>query len=216
MVTLMASGAEHGRIDEAGLAALYRPPTAAVAGKARAEVDAKAAAFIAASPLVVLATVSEDGTDASPRGGPPGFVAVLDPRTLAFGDLSGNNRLDSYRNLVRWPGIGMLFLVPGIDDTLRVNGNAAVSTDAAVLDAVTSTVHRPKVAVVVEVTECFVHCGKALRRGGVWDPSSWAPELAPNAAEVIVDQFDLDLDPGALAAHLEADLQTTLWRPGGQ
>jgi PPOX class probable FMN-dependent enzyme len=202
-----------GRVE---LRELYRAPHEAVLLKSQPGVDAASAAFVATSPLVVLATTSADGTDASPRGGPPGFVKVLDETHLAFGDLSGNNRLDSYRNIEAHPEIGMLFLVPGVEETLRVNGRARVSVDPAVLDATTIDGRRPKVAIVVEVVECFLHCAKALRRSGVWEPSTWlAPDEQPSAAEGFVAHLGLDVEPAVVAADLEEAYRLTLWVPGG-
>lgn len=202
--------------DEESLRSRYRDPTPEVKGKSRPRVDDQAAAFVGASPLMVLATTSAAGTDASPRGGPPGFVVVLDPDHVAFADLAGNNRLDSYTNLVHDPKVGMLFLVPGSGETLRINGTASITTDAAVLDATRIDDIRPKVAVVVEVEECFIHCAKALRRSGIWDPSSW-PDAGehPTAAEVIVDQFQLDMDPKVIEDVLEEGYQATIWEAGG-
>jgi uncharacterized protein len=209
--------ATHDLRDEAALRERYRSPSELVLEKNRPRIDPEAARFVAASPLVVLATSSGSGTDASPRGGPPGFVKVLDHEHLAFADLSGNNRLDSYTNIVEHPAVGLLFLVPGSDETLRVNGRAHVTTDPAVLDRTTGDGVRPKVAVVVDVEECFIHCGKAVRRSGIWEPGTWVPaEERPSAAEIITDQFRLDVDPAVIEADLEADYRATLWREGGR
>jgi AspT/YidE/YbjL antiporter-like protein len=109
-------------------------PAAGPPVRQRPKIDPKAAGFVAAAPFMVLATTSASGTDASPRGGPPGFVTVLDEHRLAFGDLSGNNRLDSYSNIVEHPQVGLLFLVAGVGETLRVNGRASITTDPAVLE----------------------------------------------------------------------------------
>ena len=172
---------------------------------------------MAASPFLVLATTSPSGTDASPRGGPPGFVTVLDEHHVAFGDLSGNNRLDSYSNLVEQPQVGMIFLVPGVDETLRINGRASITTDPNVLERTAIDGVQPKVAVVVAVDECYIHCAKALRRSALWDPAKWAPAgTRPSAAEVITDQFKLDIDPALIESELEKDYQATLWREGGR
>lgn len=202
--------------DATALRDRYRPAHQAVLDKARSRIDPKAAGFVAAAPFMVLATTSPSGTDASPRGGPPGFVTVLDEHRLAFGDLSGNNRLDSYSNIVEHPQVGLLFLVPGVGETLRVNGRASITTDPAVLERTAIDGVRPKVAVVVAVDECFIHCAKALRRSGIWDPDTWSPDSTrPSAAEVIVDQFQLDIDPSIIESELEADYLATLWVEGG-
>jgi PPOX class probable FMN-dependent enzyme len=198
------------------LRSLYRDPHELVLRKSQVMVDAASAAFVAASPLVVLATTSPDGADASPRGGPPGFVSVLDSTHLAFGDLSGNNRLDSYRNLQAHPEVGMLFLVPGVEETLRVNGRARISVDGEVLHATTIDGRRPKVAIVVEVAECFLHCAKALRRSGVWDVATWRPvDARPSAAEAFVAHLGLEVAPAAVEADLEEAYRLSLWVPGG-
>ena len=201
-------------VDE--LRSRYREPTPAVLHKARPVIDPAVADFIAASPFVVVATTSDGGTDASPRGGPPGFVVTLDESTIAFGDLAGNNRLDSYANIVEHPSVGLLFLVPGLEETLRVNGQARITTDPDILDRTTVDDRRPKVAVVIEVDECFIHCGKAVRRSGMWDPSTWpADDERPTAGEVIVSQFSLEMDPALIDADLEAGYRETLWEHGG-
>lgn len=202
--------------DEAELRERYRPASPAVLHKARPVVDPKAAEFIAACPFVVLATTSASGTDASPRGGPPGFVKVLDEHRVAFADLSGNNRLDSYANVVADGHVGMLFLVPGTGETLRINGRATISTDEAVRERTAIDGVTPKVAMVVEVDEVFIHCAKALRRSGLWDPSSWGSTASPTGAEIIVDQFQLDMDPKDIESGLEADYAATLWVEGGE
>ena len=203
--------------DEDALRQRYRPAHPAVLDKARPRIDPGAAAFLSSSPLMVLATTSAGGTDASPRGGPPGFVVVLDDGHLAFADLAGNNRLDSYANIVEHPQVGMLFLVPGVGETLRVNGRARITTDPAILARTAIDGVAPKVAVVVAVDECYIHCAKALRRSGVWDPATWAaPADRTTAAEVIVDQFQLDIDPAVIEAELEEGYEATLWVEGGR
>jgi PPOX class probable FMN-dependent enzyme len=200
----------------ADLGELYLPAHESVIRKQQDEVVGVSADFVAASPLVVLATTSASGTDASPRGGPPGFVKVLDPTHVAFGDLAGNNRLDSYRNLDEHPEIGMLFLIPGMEETLRVNGRASLSTDPAVLERTALDGRIPKVAVVVEVTECFLHCAKALRRSGVWEPSTWPSiEGRPSAAAGFVAHLGLDVEPEVVEADLEHAYRVTLWDVGG-
>lgn len=195
---------------------LYREPHPLVIRKQIDRIDDAARSFIAASPFVVLATASDHGTDASPRGGPPGFVAVLDDKRLALGDLAGNNRLDSHSNLLDKPHVGMLFFVPGVDETLRVNGRAVLTTDPAVLAAVAIDGRAPKVAIGIDVDECFIHCAKAFRRSRLWDPLSWlAPDEQPSAACALRDHLELDVDPEVIAADLEAGYAATMWEPGG-
>ena len=152
----------------------------------------------------------------SPRGGPPGFVQVLDEQRLAIPDLSGNNLLDSISNIVLNPHVGLLFVLPGRDETLRVNGRAWLTTDDAVLDGFTAELRRPKAAIGVEVVDAFVHCAKSFRRGQVWEPASWAPDVAPSAAELLTCHIELDATPEQLAANLEAGLRPRPRRRAGR
>ncbi len=176
------------------LRALYRPPNAAAAGKVTSRIDDASARFIAASPFVMLATADPDGhCDVSPRGGPPGFVRVLDERHVALPDLGGNNRLDSLTNVVSTGQAGLLFIVPGKPETVRINGPAWLTTAAEVLDAAHPDLRRPKTALVVEAAELFAHCAKAFRRSSVWEPDTWgALADAPDLAEIFACQFGGD------------------------
>lgn len=207
--------------DETALGEHYRAPHDAVRNKHIDHVDGGVAEFLAATTLIVLATVGDDGADASPRGGPPGFVQVLDPRRVAFADLAGNNRLDSYRNIASGPGgarpVGILGIVPGLEETLRLNGRATLSIDLDVRRRVAIDERVPKVACIVEVDECYIHCGKALRRAGVWTPDAW-PEAVerPSPAAILRDHLDLDVEPQLIADDLEAGYRATLWEHGGQ
>ena len=188
------------------LRAIYRMPGAGAAGKSRTSIDEASARFIARSPIVMLSTASAAGhCDVSPRGGPPGFVTVLDDTHIAIPDLGGNNRLDSLQNVVDNPQVGLLFLVPGLDDTLRINGPATISTADDVLDRHHPELRRPKSALVVETRELFVHCAKAFRRSRTWQPDTWA-ELAdaPDLVEIVACQFAID-DREALRDDLEQD-----------
>lgn len=160
-------------IDE--LTAMYRSPGERAVNKQLDHIDVGMEAFIDRSPFLVLATSDPDGSlDASPRGGPPGFVRRLDQRHIAIPDLNGNNRLDSYRNIVTQGRAGVLMIVPGKDETLRINGPAAITTDPGILAGFTKELRPPKAAIVVETAEIYGHCAKAFKRGKLWDPSSWA------------------------------------------
>lgn len=208
---------EHTITDVDGLREQYRRPSQVVLDKSIDHIDDAVRGLLARSPLFVLATTSDAGTDASPRGGPPGFVAAIDDQRLAFGDLSGNNLLDSYTNLVNNPHVGMLFVVPGLDETLRINGDARISNDPAVLERCAIDGRVPKVAIVVEVDECFIHCGKALRRARLWDTTTWpSDDERPSAAAALNDHLGLGIDPKLIQDDLEANYQVTMWLPAGQ
>jgi hypothetical protein len=156
------------------LLALYRSPVERVRTKKRDRLDDGLRAVLAASPFVLLATADADGRcDVSPRGGPPGFVKALDDRHVAIPDLNGNNLVDSLRNIVANPHAGLLVVVPGQHETLRIDGPAYLTTDNDVLDLFTDELRRPTLAVVVETAAVFTHCAKSFRRGRVWEPESW-------------------------------------------
>ena len=142
--------------------------------------------LIAASPMLFVATTSADGLcDVSPRGGPPGFVMVLDDEHLAIPDATGNRRLDALENVVATGRIGVIFLIPGRDTTLRVNGRAAVSARPELLERLTPVGKPPRTAIVVEAEEVYTHCPKAFVRSKLWDPTTWPdPADLPTSAEV--------------------------------
>src|SRR5829696_6432936 len=150
------------------------PPTQVVADKAIDHIDDASRRFLEASPFFLLATSAADGScDVSPRGDPPGSVLVLGRSTLAFGDRKGNRRLDSLRNILANPQVGMLFLVPGSGDTLRVNGTARIVADADYLPEMARGGVVPHLAIEVVVDELFLHCSKAFGRSALWDPAPW-------------------------------------------
>ncbi|MFE5888964.1 pyridoxamine 5'-phosphate oxidase family protein [Streptomyces sp. NPDC056468] len=149
------------------------------------------------SPLCLLATSAADGTcDVSPRGDPPGFAHVLDDSTLAIPDRPGNRRVDSWRNVLDNPRVGLVFLVPGRPDTLRINGRARLIREAPFFDRMVVRGNRPRLALLVEVEEVYFHCGKSFMRAGLWDPATWAPDAVPSRAEIThrTEWTDLSLD----------------------
>ncbi len=155
------------------LEALYRRPSERAVSKQFSAIDPSMATFIDRCPFVVLATSNGHGSvDASPRGGPPGFVRRLDDGHIAIPDLNGNNRLDSYRNLVEHPYAGVLMIVPGNEETLRINGPAVLTTDPQLLAGFTTDLRTPKMALVIETAEIFGHCAKAFRRAAMWRAGS--------------------------------------------
>ena len=158
--------------------------------KVMARLDHHCRAFIALSPFLVLATAdAAGGADASPRGDAPGFVAVLDDTTLLIPDRPGNNRVDSYGNILAHPGIGLLFFVPGVDETLRVNGTATVTRDAGLLRDLSVNGKAPKAGLLIAVQEAFFHCGKALKRSHLWSAERRIERSAfPSLGRIIADQ----------------------------
>lgn len=180
-----------GRIDSPrALDALYAPPTERVIRKQLPALDAHCRRFIALSPFLVLATGNAAGAlDASPRGGAPGFAKVTGEGVLLIPDAPGNNRLDSLRNLVAHRGVGLLFMVPGLDETLRVNGHADLSRDPADIATCADQRRAPKLVIRVTVSEAFMHCAKAFMRSRLWDPGARvAPDAFPPIGRVISEQ----------------------------
>lgn len=170
--------------------------------------------FIAHSPFVILSTHSASGLcDASPRGDAPGFIHVLDAQTLLIPDRPGNKRVDSYRNILETGRIGLLFLIPGFGETLRVNGRAAIIRDEAYLAPLSANGKPPRIAVAVEVEECFLQCAKALLRSKLWEPrASQTLESLPCAAEMLSDHVRMpELDVMKMQTLLETAYRDQLY-----
>jgi PPOX class probable FMN-dependent enzyme len=156
--------------------------------------------WLAASPLCLVATAGADGTcDVSPKGDPPGFTLVLDDATIAIPERPGNRRADGFHNIVENPHVGLVYFVPGRDDTLRINGRARLVRDAPFFDEMVVDGHRPILAVVVEIEQVFSHCAKAFMRARLWRPETWAPDDLPTRAEFVKAAED----PGEDLADLE-------------
>lgn len=178
------------------LAEIYSEPGELALRKQIDRLDAHCVRFVALSPFVLLATAAADGRcDVSPRGGVPGFVRVLDEHRLAIPDVSGNRRIDSLRNVAENQHAGLLFLIPGLGETLRVNGPAELSRDRELLASLARDGKEPLLAIVVTAAEVFLHCARALRRSSLWEPESWpAPEALPSAAEIFRDHSRAELE----------------------
>ncbi|MEW1930047.1 MSMEG_1061 family FMN-dependent PPOX-type flavoprotein [Streptomyces sp. NPDC088360] len=162
---------ELGSDDE--LTALLGEPHPIVIDKVHAELTPDDLGILARSPFCVLSTSDADGNcDTSPRGDAPGFVHILDARTVVLPDRPGNRRGDSFRNILENPHVGLLHLVPGSSDILRINGRARILTDAPFFDAMSVKGRRPHLVLVVEIDEIFLHCSQSLRRAGLWHPES--------------------------------------------
>lgn len=173
---------------------LYAEPRERALQKQLASLDAHAQRFIALSPFAVLASGGAAGMlDASPRGGPPGFVQLLDEHTLLLPDSPGNNRLDTLENIVDSGRLGLLFLIPGVDESLRVNGRATLTTAPARLARFADSSRPPKLVIEVEVGEVYLHCAKALMRSALWDPARRLERAAlPTMGQMIKDQIGGD------------------------
>jgi PPOX class probable FMN-dependent enzyme len=174
----------------AALRELLGEPSERAVRKQLAALDVHCRAIIARSPFMLLGTADASGRcDVSPKGDQPGFVKVLDPHTLVIPDRPGNRRLDSFQNMLANPHVGLLFLIPGMDETLRVNGTAAIVDDPALLAELAVQGRAPQLGILVHVEECYLHCPKAFLRGRVWDPAAYmAREELPSMARMIQDQ----------------------------
>jgi PPOX class probable FMN-dependent enzyme len=145
--------------------------------------------FLSMSTFLVIASIDAEGRmDVSPKGDPPGFVKVVDDRTIAIPDRPGNRRADTFTNVLQNPSVAVICFVPGMDETMRINGRATVTTDPMILDRMEVNGHVPPVALLVEVEEAFIHCGKAPKRGRLWDPEARIDRSTfPKMGEVMFD-----------------------------
>ena len=160
-------------------------PVQRVADKVRHELAGVDREWLAAASLVFIATTDARGNlDVSPKGDPAGFTTVLDERTIAIPDRPGNRRVDGLRNILVHPHVGLVFLVPGRGDTLRINGRASIVRDAPFFDDMIARGNTPDLAIVVEIEEVFFHCSKAFLRSKAWDPSTWEESAAPRRAVI--------------------------------
>lgn len=142
--------------------------------------------WLAASPFVLIATSDAQGNlDISPKGDPPGFVHVIDDTTIAIPDRPGNHRADGFLNILRNPHVGLLFMIPGRGDTLRINGRAHLLRDAPYFDEMVVKGHRPHLAIVVEIEQVFFHCAKAFLRSSFWRHETWHPDALPSTAQIV-------------------------------
>ena len=175
---------------EAELEAIYGQPAGPAVIKEIDHISEHYRRFIELSPFVVLATSGPEGLDCTPRGDPPGFVRVVDSRTVMLPDRRGNNRIDSLRNIVRDPRVALLFLIPGVGRTLRINGRARVTTEGALLEPLAVNGKVPRSGIVVMAEEIYFHCGKALIRSDLWDPAKHLRRSEfPSLGRILADQI---------------------------
>lgn len=170
----------------AELKELLGTPVPRAVSKERASLQETDRRWLALSPFVLVATADADGhCDVSPKGDPPGFVHVIDDRTIAIPERPGNRRADGFHNILENPHVGLLFLVPGRRETLRVNGRARLLRDAPYFDAMTVKGHRPIMCLLVHIDTIFFHCQKAFMRSELWQPQTWTPEELPSHARLV-------------------------------
>lgn len=168
--------------------------------------------WLAASPFCLVATAGADGTcDVSPKGDPPGFTLVLDDRTIAIPERPGNRRADGYRNILDNPHVGLIFLIPGRTDTLRINGRARLVRDAPWFDDMVVKGHRPVLAVVVEIEQIFYHCAKAFLRSQLWQPETWRPDALPSRARLVKELEAPGESLAALERHYGPDYVKSIY-----
>jgi PPOX class probable FMN-dependent enzyme len=174
--------------------------------KERRTLDDHCRAFISQSPFVLMATAGPDGTcDVSPKGDAPGFVLVLDDRRIVIPDRPGNKRFDGMKNLLANPHVGLIFFVPGRDETLRINGRAWITRDPDLLARCVAQGKTPQLAIGVEIEQCFLHCAKAFLRSKLWRHTEWpAPDALASMAQVLHDQIK---PAGITAQEYECEME---------
>jgi PPOX class probable FMN-dependent enzyme len=194
--------AEHAITTVEQLRELYPPPKERSVRKELDHLDGHCREFIALSPFLLVASANAAGAcDVSPKGGPPGFVHVLDDHRLAIPDATGNRRLDGLQNMIENPHVGLVFLIPGLGETLRVNGTVELTRDPALLEGLETGGKPPALALVVSAEQVYLHCAKCVIRSNLWKPESW-PESLPSAAAILSDHIgigDVEASAAALA-----------------
>ncbi|HXD59910.1 MAG TPA: pyridoxamine 5'-phosphate oxidase family protein [Thermoleophilaceae bacterium] len=194
--------AEHAITTVEQLRELYPPPKERSVRKELDHLDGHCREFIALSPFLLVASANAAGAcDVSPKGGPPGFVQVLDDHRLAIPDATGNRRLDGLQNMIENPHVGLVFLIPGLGETLRVNGTVELTRDPALLEGLETGGKPPALALVVSAEQVYLHCAKCVIRSNLWKPESW-PESLPSAAAILSDHIgigDVEASAAALA-----------------
>jgi PPOX class probable FMN-dependent enzyme len=186
---------------------IYRQPSHRVADKVIDRIDPICRAFIAACPFVVVATRGADGKlDLSPKGDPPGFIAVLDEKTLAIPDRPGNNRLDTFENLLVHPEVRLFLLIPGNGDTLRISGQGQIVQNVQLQERASINNRLPSAMLIVAVEEAFLHCAKSVTRSSLWRPEFWPDRCqVPSLAEAMVVHAELNDTVPEMQAIIDRD-----------
>jgi PPOX class probable FMN-dependent enzyme len=197
------------------LRSIYKTPepTAGSIRKELAKLDGHCRSFIARSPFVLIGSSDGNGNaDVTPKGDKPGFAAVLDDNTIAIPDRPGNNRLDTLENIIVNPAVGLLFLIPGMNETLRVNGEARITTDPTLRERLAVEGKPPASVVVVTVKATYMHCAKAFMRSELWKPESWPDRHSmPTLGQILRDQLAIDETAEQADTRLDKVYKQTLW-----
>ena len=194
------------------LEALYGQPHERALRKEISYVNEDYRAFIEVAPFAVLATAGPGGLDCSPRGDAPGFVRVVDERTLALPDRIGNNRLDSLRNIIVEPRLALLFIIPGVDESLRVNGRGRISADPDLLDSFAVAGKLPRTVLLIDIDSVYFHCSKALVRSQLWNPTHHVERSRlPSAGQIHRRINGADFDAATYDRELAERVRTTLY-----
>ncbi|MEX2518881.1 MAG: pyridoxamine 5'-phosphate oxidase family protein [Paracoccaceae bacterium] len=192
---------------------LYAAPSELVVRKQLAALDPHSKRFLTKSPFVLIGSQGASGHgDVTPKGDGPGFVAVLDDVTIAIPDRPGNNRIDTWENLIENPAVGLLFLIPGMNETLRINGDARLTADADLCARLAMNGRPALAALVVNVREVYMHCAKAFIRSALWKSDNWPDRSEmPTLGEIVRDQLALAESASAIDDHLAEIYRKTLW-----
>ncbi|WP_416897877.1 MAG: pyridoxamine 5'-phosphate oxidase family protein [Minwuia sp.] len=198
---------------EEDLRAIYGNASGRAAEKAIEKLDRHCRHFISLSPFIVLSSASAAGQgDVSPKGDGPGFVRVIDDSTIAIPDRPGNRRIDTLVNIVENPDVAVIFLIPGVRETLRVNGKAEISTDPALLESMAVNGKLPITAIVIRVEQTFLHCAKSIIRSKLWDEATKVDRsVLPSLSRMIADQAGMEIDEAKSEKQLEEAYRNTLY-----
>ncbi|WP_157014503.1 pyridoxamine 5'-phosphate oxidase family protein [Mesorhizobium xinjiangense] len=192
---------------------IYKAPGERAVQKELRAIDPHSRNFIARSPFVLIGSQDAEGNaDVTPKGDKPGFVAVLDDHTIAIPDRPGNNRLDTLENILVNPAVGLIFFVPGMNETLRINGEARITADDTMRERFAVDEKQPLSVIVVRVRAVYMHCAKSFLRSQLWNPESWPPRSAmPTLGEILKDQIELAGTAADTDRALEEAYRKTLW-----
>ena len=195
------------------LRALYKSPGDGAVRKELPRLDGHCRSFIAKSPFVLIGSSDGNGNaDVTPKGDRPGFAAILDDNNIAIPDRPGNNRLDTLENIIVNPAVGLLFLIPGMNETLRINGHARITADPALRERLAVDGKPPISVVVIAVKAAYMHCAKAFMRSELWKPESWLDRAAlPTLGEILRDQLALAQSAEATDKWLDEGYRKTMW-----